>query len=92
MSVVATRLVASVGLNSFFQPWRRDRTASTPTSVAHVTSHRTMSLRRQLREALVFRITWRPNWNATFRRALLSAGTGAAADVSVVLLLSVGSA
>ena len=25
MMVVATRLVASVGLNSFFQPWRRDR-------------------------------------------------------------------
>ena len=51
--------VASVGVNSWYQFCMMDTSASTPTSVAQVTSQRTISRRRQLRDDNVIRITWR---------------------------------
>lgn len=51
--------VASVGVNSWYQFCIMDTSASTPTSVAQVTSQRTISRRRQLRDDNVIRITWR---------------------------------
>lgn len=50
--------VASVGVNSWYQFCMIDTRASTPTSVAHVTSQRTISRRRQFSDDSVMRITW----------------------------------
>ena len=58
--------VASVGVNSWYQFCMMDTSASTPTSVAQVTSQRTISRRRQFSDDNVIRITWRnqkTSWN-----------------------------
>jgi hypothetical protein len=49
--------VASVGVNSWYQFCMIDTSASTPTSVAQVTSQRTISRRRQFSDDKVIRIT-----------------------------------
>jgi len=50
--------VASVGVNNWNQFCITDVSASIPTSVAHVTNHRTISRLRQFNEANVMRITF----------------------------------
>jgi len=65
MIVVATGPVASVGVNSWNQFCITDVRASMPTSVAQVTNHRTISRRRQFKEASVMRITCNPSSKAT---------------------------
>jgi len=57
MIVLATGPVASVGVKSWYQLCMMDSRASKPTSVAHVTSQRTISLRRQFTDDSVIRIT-----------------------------------
>lgn len=49
--------MASVGVNNWYQFCMIETRASTPTSVAQVTSHRTISLLRQFRDDRVIRIT-----------------------------------
>lgn len=51
--------VASVGVNNWNQFCITEVRASMPTSVAHVTNHRTISRLRQFNEASVMRITFR---------------------------------
>lgn len=60
--------VASVGVKSWYQLLMMDMRASNPTSVAHVTSHRTISRRRQLSDERVMRITCRPSSNEALSR------------------------
>lgn len=57
ITVVATGPVASVAVKNWYQFCIIDIRASTPTSVAHVTNHRTISLRRQFNDDNVIRIT-----------------------------------
>jgi len=60
--------VASVGVKSWYQLLMMDMSASSPTSVAHVTSHLTISRRRQFREDKVILMTCRPNSKEALRR------------------------
>lgn len=46
-----------------------DSNASAPISIAHVTSHLTISLRLQFSDARVIRITCKPNSKATLSKA-----------------------
>ncbi len=61
MIVLATRPVASVGVNKCFHVCMRDTMASRPTSVAQVTNHLTISLRLQFNEVSVILITYMCN-------------------------------
>lgn len=63
--VVATGPVASVGVNNWNQFCMMAINASKPNCVAHVTSQRTISRRRQFKHVNVIRITCNPNSNAT---------------------------
>ncbi len=76
MMVVATGPVASAGANSPLQLLMRERRASNPASTAQVTSQRTISLRRQLTELRVSRVTCRPSWRAAFSRGGAGGGGG----------------
>lgn len=68
MIVVATGPVASVAVKNWYQFCIIDINASMPTSVAQVTNHLTISLRRQLRDDKVILMTWRPSSKATLSK------------------------
>ena len=69
MTEVATGPVASVAVNNWFHIDMMESSAWMPTSVAHVTNHRTISRRRQFMLVFVSLITCNPSWKATLRRA-----------------------
>ena len=90
--VEATRPVASVAVNKCFHVCIKLSKASSPTSVAQVTNHRTISRLRQFNEVNVIRMTWSPNWKATFKRLGCLNEGGTACGVVVVVPAGSGEA
>ena len=76
MMVVATWPTASVGVKNLLHDCINDSTAWSPSSVAHVTIHRTISRRRQFSDVSVIRITCSPSWNATLIKVVTRTPSG----------------